>query len=166
MQSLVCLRLPRFIPPVPLLIIEQRSINSLQYESKQVLHTDANESTVAPAAEVLTGDLLNEESVQLTDAVLTNLTDLSLSNISLFDFGTTVAGKKRSAAARTFNKCKTYPGDLLWPSKAVWGVFNLLTGFAVSETVPIGASCYDEFGNYDAARCEYITKEWTNSTIQ
>ncbi|KAF6796333.1 restculine oxidase [Colletotrichum sojae] len=126
---------------------------------------DANESTVAPAAEVLTGDLLDEENVQLTDAVLINLTDLSLSNISLFDFGTSVAGEKRSTTARTFNKCKTYPGDVLWPSKAVWGVFSLLTGFAVTETVPIGASCYDEFGNYDAARCDYITKEWTNSTI-
>ncbi|KAF6785389.1 restculine oxidase, partial [Colletotrichum musicola] len=126
---------------------------------------EANESTVAPAAEVLTGDLLDAESVQLTDAVLTNLTDLSLSDISLFDFGTTVAGEKRSTTARTFNKCKTYPGDVLWPSKAIWEVFNLLTGFAVTQTVPIGATCYDEFGNYDAARCEYITKEWTNSTI-
>ncbi|KAF4815661.1 FAD-linked oxidoreductase ZEB1 [Colletotrichum siamense] len=126
---------------------------------------EANESTVAPAAEALTGDLLKEETVQLTDAVLTNLTDLSLSNVSLFDFDTTSTGEKRSGSARTFNKCKTYPGDLLWPSKPIWSVFNLLSGFAVSETVPIGASCYDDFGNYDAARCEYITNEWTNSTI-
>lgn len=114
----------------------------------------------------MTGDLLKEETVQLTDAVLTNLTDLSLSNVSLFDFDTTSTGEKRSGSARTFNKCKTYPGDLLWPSKPIWSVFDLLSGFAVSETVPIGASCYDDFGNYDAARCEYITNEWTNSTIQ
>ncbi|KAJ0383473.1 hypothetical protein COL922a_010418 [Colletotrichum nupharicola] len=107
---------------------------------------EANESTVAPAAEALTGDLLKEETVQLTDAVLTNLTDLSLSNVSLFDFDTTSTGEKRSGSVRTFNKCKTYPGDLLWP-------------------IPIGASCYDDFGNYDAARCEHITNEWTNSTI-
>ncbi|TEA17243.1 FAD-linked oxidoreductase ZEB1 [Colletotrichum sidae] len=126
---------------------------------------EANESTVAPAAEVLTGDLLQEESVQLTDAVLANLTDLALSNISLFDFDATSASEKRSGAARTFTKCKTYPGDFLWPNKAVWGIFNLLSGFAVSETVPIGASCFDSFGTYDAARCEYITKEWSNSTI-
>lgn len=109
---------------------------------------------------------MKEESVQLTDAVLANLTDLSLSNISLFDFDTTAAGEKRSGTARTFNKCKTYPGDLLWPNKAVWSVFNLLTGFAVTETVPIGASCFDDFGNYDATRCQYITNQWTNSTIQ
>ncbi|EXF83009.1 hypothetical protein CFIO01_08050 [Colletotrichum fioriniae PJ7] len=130
---------------------------------------EANKSTVAPAAEPVvvaaSTDLLKEESVQLTDAVLANLTDLSLSNISLFDFDTTAAGEKRSGTARTFNKCKTYPGDLLWPNKAVWSVFNLLSGFAITETVPIGASCFDDFGNYDATRCEYITNQWTNSTI-
>lgn len=123
---------------------------------------------MAPAAEpvVTSSESLKEETVQLTEAVLANLTDLSLSNISLFDFETTTAGEKRSGKARDFTKCKTYPGDALWPSTIVWKVFNLLTGFAVSETVPIGASCYDDFGNYDAARCEYITSQWTNSTIQ
>ncbi|KAL0936090.1 restculine oxidase [Colletotrichum truncatum] len=127
--------------------------------------TEANEFNVAPAAETINGDILKEESLQLTDAVLTNLTHLSLSNISLFDFDTTTNSKRRSDTARVFHKCKTYPGDVFWPSTTVWNVFNLLTGLALSETVPIGASCFDTFGTYNAARCEYITKEWANSSI-
>ncbi|KAL1845367.1 hypothetical protein VTK73DRAFT_619 [Phialemonium thermophilum] len=142
----------------------------LQLGSAQTIVVDdktlpADNKTVAPAAEPVSPDatnasapLLPAETVQLTDSVLANLTDLQLSNISLFSFDNGSAVAKRSL----FSGCKTYPGDLLWPSQIVWDVFNLLLGGALIKTVPFASPCYQDFHNYDAAKCAYLTNNWSN----
>ncbi|PKS12974.1 hypothetical protein jhhlp_000315 [Lomentospora prolificans] len=127
---------------------------------------EANSETVAPAEEVLPGDLLPEESVQLTDTVLANLTDLALSDIDLFAFAS--EDDASEAAKRGINtnaKCKTFPGDASWPHWITWTVLDLLTGGRLIKSVPIGASCYDDFGVYNAAKCASITESWTNSYL-
>ncbi|OBT64286.1 hypothetical protein VE03_06794 [Pseudogymnoascus sp. 23342-1-I1] len=124
----------------------------------------ADETTVAPAAQLLSdpSSVLSEaEKFQLTDAILANLTELELSNVSLFNFAGSdeAVGSKRSI----FKRCKTSPGDLLWPSKPIWKVFNLLAGGALIETVPIGAVCYKNNEHYNAAKCADILAHWTES---
>lgn len=123
----------------------------------------ANELTVAPAAEVV-ADETDPNVLQLTDAVLANLTAYELSDIELFHFDDSadLGIEKRT------NKgdCKVYPGDWRWPSRLTWGVFNLLTGGALIETVPIGAVCYPNSGVYDAKKCSSIIEHWTESDTQ
>ena len=98
----------------------------------------------------------------MTDAVLTNLTELELSNISLFQFAEDEVQKRAASAS----KCKTFPGDALWPTKLVWKVFDLLTGGALIETVPIGAACYTNSEHYDSVKCADILAHWTESETQ
>ncbi len=93
--------------------------------------------------------------------MLANLTDLELSNISLFEFGNETTVEKRSAVG-----CKTFPGDYFWPSPAVWKIFGFLTGGALIETVPIGAVCYPKNKYYNAAKCQNILDHWTESATQ
>lgn len=126
------------------------------------LLAEANEVTVAPAAEEFPEAEIPEETVQLTDAVLANLTQLELSNISLFTFPDTEGVEKR---ALPNNKCKTFPGDLFYPTELVWKVFNLLTGGALIKTVPLGAACY-QGEHYDAEKCQYLLDNWSNSDTQ
>ncbi|KAI1084178.1 FAD-binding domain-containing protein [Whalleya microplaca] len=131
----------------------------------------ANESTVAPAvanvdahASNSTADLFAEETLQLTDSVIANLTDLALSNITLFTF----LNESRPEVLDKrifFSKCKTSPGDYLWPSTLTWKLFDLLLGGALIETVPYAAACYNVFGNYDLAKCNFITNNWINASI-
>lgn len=105
------------------------------------------------------------ETVQLTDAVISNLTSLSLTNISLFDFGdinASTTATKRTAPG----ECKTFPGDAAWPSDLVWDVLDLLVGGALIKTVPLASPCYDSWGNYDANECAYVTEQWQEPTIQ
>ena len=127
----------------------------------------ADEKNVAPAAEEVSTDagdiLLVAETVQLTDAVLANLTSLELSNISLFAFAEEDTLDKRTLSS--LFKCKTFPGDLLYPGTLVWKIFDLLTGGALIETVPIGAVCY-EGEHYDAAACEELLATWSTSPTQ
>lgn len=117
----------------------------------------ANEGTVSAAAESA-GD-----NLELTDAVLANLTDLHLTDIDFFKFGDD--GESAYKRGLGFASCKTMPGDLTWPGKVVWKVFNLLTGGALIKTVPFGAVCY-EGEHYDADACARIIDNWTNSDTQ
>jgi hypothetical protein len=101
-----------------------------------------------------------EEAVQLTDAVLSNLTDLALSNVSIFYFDDGSELDKRDIFS-----CKLFPGDWLYPGDLVWKVFNLLTGNRLIPTVPLGAACY-EGEHYDAEKCQFLLDNWANSTTQ
>ncbi|CCF41489.1 hypothetical protein CH063_11748, partial [Colletotrichum higginsianum] len=121
---------------------------------------DANEATVAPAAEEFPEADIPEQAVQLTDAVLANLTQLELDNISLFAFADSQAAAEKRAEPN--NKCKTFPGDALYPNELVWKVFDLLTGGALIKTVPLGAACYAG-EHYDAEKCQYLLDNWSNS---
>ncbi|KAK2766979.1 hypothetical protein FQN54_006296 [Arachnomyces sp. PD_36] len=117
---------------------------------------DANESTVAPAGEFVlkAGEA---EVFELTDAVLANLTELELSDVSLFQFPEVGDGNHHVP------DCKVFPGDQAWPSKSAWDVFNLLTGGALIQTVPIGAVCYENNEHYDAVKCDELLSHWTES---
>lgn len=130
----------------------------------------ASEQNVAPAGQDVTSlsrlvsseRLLPEERIQLTDAVLSNLTDLGLSNISLFYFDDS---SDEGLAARGLSRCKLFPGDLLFPGELVWKVFDLITGNALIKTVPLGAACY-KGKHYDAEKCQFLLANWANSTTQ
>ncbi|KAK4246201.1 FAD linked oxidase [Corynascus novoguineensis] len=124
----------------------------------------ANEDTLAPAAEpVADSDTIEADALQLTESVLANLTAYELSDIELFKFGEEDDADVTQVSKRTVGSCKTYPGDPKWPSRLTWGVFNLLTGGALIETVPIGAVCYPDQGVYDAEKCAEIIAHWTES---
>ncbi|OTA67783.1 FAD binding domain-containing protein [Hypoxylon sp. EC38] len=132
----------------------------------------ANESTVAPAVASVdakesnsTADLFEGETLQLTDAVIANLTDLELSNITLFSF------QNESSSAETLAKraipgvCKTYPDDPYWPFQSTWALFNVLLGGALIKTVPYASPCYDSFGDRNASKCDFITNNWITASI-
>ncbi|KAF4471583.1 hypothetical protein FALBO_1498 [Fusarium albosuccineum] len=125
----------------------------------------ADESNVAPAwSEPVKASSKNsfvETTPQLTDAVLANLTDLELSDVDLFYFQDTKSNEKRSAAGTS--KCKVFPGDKLFPGKLIWKVFDLLSGGALIDTVPLGSACY-KGEHYDEAKCQFLLDNWSNST--
>lgn len=110
------------------------------------------------------GGLFPSEKLQLTDDITVSLTASTVRNGSLFDFQS-----KNNLDSRTiydsFGKCKTYPGDPLWPLKTLWEIFDLLLGGALVETVPYAAPCYDDFGPYDETQCNFITSNWFNGSI-
>ncbi|KAI1342467.1 hypothetical protein F5Y15DRAFT_305110 [Xylariaceae sp. FL0016] len=129
-----------------------------QWASAQTLIVDgqiiqADQTNLEPAWESIDG-LDGPAAYQLTDSVLANLTSLSLSNASLFNFGDI------SAASGELN-CKVFPGDDAWPSDDVWETLSLLTDGAVISTVPLGAACYDG-EHYDAQTCQNVLANWTS----
>ncbi|KAF6834701.1 FAD binding domain-containing protein [Colletotrichum plurivorum] len=132
----------------------------------------ANETTVAPAAEPIavagmkdTVESFEEELVQLTDAVLANLTELQLSSVSLFQFGDDSSVEGRPIEARAQGRCKTFPGDFLWPHDIIWKLFDVLLGGALVKTVPIAAPCYDSFGVKNPSECAFLTANWGNNSF-
>jgi hypothetical protein len=92
---------------------------------------------------------------------LTNLTALGLDNISLFDF----ASKTNPPNRPDPGECKVFPGDPRWPEETIWGVFDLLSGGALIRDVPIASPCYSDWGDYNAAECEYVTDLWSNVSL-
>jgi hypothetical protein len=102
----------------------------------------------------------------LTDSVLANLTGLQLTDIELFQFDSEADGASGVEKRANVGDCKVYPDDRRWPSRLTWKVFDLLTGGALIETVPIGAVCYPNSGVYNAAKCADIIAHWTESATQ
>ncbi|OBT65501.1 hypothetical protein VE03_04983 [Pseudogymnoascus sp. 23342-1-I1] len=120
-------------------------------------------TTLAPAAATVdNAQLFPNERLQLTDAVLANLTSLGV-DTSLFSFATpddvAAALDRRSGAG----KCKVFPGDAAWPSAPAWKLLDRLSGGALIATVPSAASCYDGWGGKDEGECEYVTENWGES---
>ncbi|OOQ85091.1 FAD binding domain protein [Penicillium brasilianum] len=101
--------------------------------------------------------LFTSETLQLTEDALSSL---SSNQSALFQFG-----NASSLSARTVSGCKVYPGDFWWPSKLVWSLFDKVLGGALIKTVPLAASCYSSWGEYDADTCATITDDWTNSNL-
>ncbi|CZR65188.1 related to isoamyl alcohol oxidase [Phialocephala subalpina] len=108
----------------------------------------------APLSTTSGAPLLAWESFQLTQAVLTNLTNLNLTAISSFSFPGT--GSPSTAS------CKAFPGDANWPSPIVWDVLDLLSGGALIKTVPLAAPCYTSWPEYNATLCAAITASWND----
>ncbi|TGO84108.1 hypothetical protein BPOR_0548g00030 [Botrytis porri] len=114
-----------------------------------------NSSTLAPAGALVDGE------VQLTDAIVTNLTDIGLSNAELFEFDTS-----SSNLSKKFRSCKVYPSDAVWIATLTWDMFDILAGGTLISTVPLEAPCYADWPHHEnTAECLYITDNWTNSSI-
>ncbi|ORY64944.1 uncharacterized protein BCR38DRAFT_484417 [Pseudomassariella vexata] len=137
---------------------------------------DATSGTVAPAVEEVAPDsaasgveYLDYETAQLTPDVVANLTSHDLTDVELFDFGdedaAAVASRKR---ATNYGQpdCKTFPGDLSWPSTIHWKLLNILTGGALIKAVPTAAPCYKSWPQYNAVTCDDITAKWTSPKFQ
>jgi hypothetical protein len=153
-------------------------ILSLAYAALATAQSASLTFSVEPAAETLATEvtsanvaLFDVEAVQLTDDVVSTLQenpDLA-EYASLFEFedssNSTVSARTRRA--RRSLRCKTMPGDLLYPSKVAWGVFDLLLGGALEKIVPIGSPCYkkSQYGNYDAEKCASLVKNFDAEEI-
>ncbi|KXJ87473.1 FAD binding domain protein [Microdochium bolleyi] len=131
---------------------------------------EANETTVAPAAQPVSkdssaapADLFTSEAAQLTDNIIANLTALNLTSIDLFSFDNGSSGTN-GASKRDSGSCKSMPGDFLYPPNFIWKVFNLLLGGALIETTPLASPCYTNWGNYDAGKCSFINANWANNS--
>lgn len=98
------------------------------------------------------------ENLQLTAPVLANLTELDLSDIGAFAFPST--------KSPSVSQCKVFPGDADWPSPLAWNVLNLLSGGALIKTIPLAASCYKDWQEYNETECEYITNNWSDPHLQ
>ncbi|KAF2258259.1 FAD binding domain-containing protein [Lojkania enalia] len=135
---------------------------------------EASSVSVAPAAATVTPSdsdagvaLFSEETVQLTDDVIANLENntevAEIAHLLAFeDSNITESAQRR--VRRTWSRCKTSPGDILWPSKLVWTLFDLLLGGALEPIIPIASPCYrrSEYNNYNAAKCADITNNWSD----
>ncbi|KAK4677478.1 hypothetical protein QC764_405020 [Podospora pseudoanserina] len=99
--------------------------------------------------------------------VLTKAAINSTNNAELFDFGpvegTPASSKIIGGIPRP--RCKTFPGDPLWPSNSVWNLLNLTLGGALIKTVPLAAPCYSDWPQYDAAQCEYVKTNWNRPQL-
>ena len=109
-------------------------------------------------------DYFGSETSQLTSDVIANLTDLTLSNISLFDFASTTSG---STDKRSTPSCRAYPGSHDWPSDKAWKVLDLLVGRALIKSVPLAAPCFNSWPKVrDEETCAYIKAHWPESRFQ
>jgi hypothetical protein len=124
----------------------------------------ADSEQTSEVGETVKGDYLAEEKFQLTDASLPQIDEIDPDHASLFYPEN--ASKRRSLSSRTARKCKTFPGDFLWPKEPVWKLLDLITGGALVKTVPIAASCYNNLSVYDKARCSYVVDNWSSSSLQ
>ncbi|KAI3320206.1 FAD binding domain-containing protein [Xylariaceae sp. AK1471] len=132
--------------------------------NNHILPADA--STVAPAFAILkasasnaTAELFPGETRQLTQDVLTNLTNLSLTNSGLFSF------PDLTTPIRPSEDCKNFPGDsVMFPGTVTTTVFNLLLGGSLIRTKPFASPCFADYQNQDAAKCAEITTNWFNDS--
>lgn len=113
-------------------------------------------STVSPTDK----KYFNFEKVQLQPTDLQHLDD---SEAALFGFDS--LDGHNANIPRSQASCKVYPGDDAWPDDAKWASLNKTTGGALIRGVPRASTCYSGW-EYDAADCEYLTSQWTNSYFQ
>jgi hypothetical protein len=129
----------------------------------------SSSTSLAPAATTVASsvsaalDLFPAESIQLTDAILADVTSI-LDNVnisSLFAFESNSSLTKRSHPS-----CKLMPGDALWPSDRIWDIFDILLGRRLIKAAPLAAVCYPSWPEYDADSCSTITANWLLSNLQ
>ncbi|KAK1833982.1 FAD binding domain-containing protein [Podospora conica] len=118
--------------------------------------------TNAAVIQKITSDkhLFDFETLQLTDKALSAFSHSKAVDTSVFGFHRTDTPAKPQA------RCKTYPGDLAWPTEPIWDLFDDLLGGALIKTVPEASLCYPEWGRYSAAQCQELTRTWNNSTLR
>jgi hypothetical protein len=132
-----------------------------------IINGQDSPSSITPAEAVVkspSAHLLDAETLQLTDAVLDHIAqDNAIREyVDVFGFESNNTVFKRQSLA-----CKTFPGDKLWPSKSVWGVFDLLLGRRLLTTEPIASPCYDSvWGSQSLAECNALVTRFTKATTQ
>ncbi|KAJ5336750.1 FAD linked oxidase N-terminal [Penicillium brevicompactum] len=100
--------------------------------------------------------LFDFETIQLTDQVIGKL---GQNQSRLFGFGNNTTNPIPSGS------CKVFPGDQQWPSHPSWSTLNNLLDGALIKTVPLAASCYSSWSQYDSEKCANLTAQWTDSNI-
>ena len=133
---------------------------------------------VPPAAETLAAivtpanlPLFESETIQLTDNVVAALRKnpelADYASLVEFGDGANSTLSVRARRARRALRCKTMPGDDLYPSQAAWADFDKLLGSALEKIVPIASPCYkdSEYDNYDAAKCSNLVKNFDAEEI-
>lgn len=118
------------------------------------------------ATEVSAPSLFSHERVQLTEDVLSDVS-AALKNDTLSSmFGFASSSTSNAVAERGLrHRCKTMPGDFLWPVDLVWNIFDILLGGRLIKTVPLAAPCYTDWPEYNATKCAAITADWLNSDL-
>lgn len=119
---------------------------------------DARVGQVSPAS-VAGAPLFESEKFQLTDQ---DIAKLSHNLSALVKFGSHGADK----STHPTGKCKVFPGDHQWPSQYTWSALDNLLGGALIKTVPLAASCYSSWPEYDSEECARISSQWTDSYLQ
>lgn len=125
-------------------------------------------ATTVPSTDSAGAPLFDSETLQLTDAVLKNVSK-TLQNESLaaiFGFSSTSSIAETATKRANNRNCKLLPGDWLWPSDLIWDIFNILLGDGLIKTVPSAAPCYKSWPEYNEAKCAAITASWTSSNFQ
>lgn len=127
----------------------------------------ASSSSIEPAATSIPyvaisgAPLQTAEILQLSDAVISRIAsdEATKDYAQYFAFeNSTIENADRSLAS-----CKAFPGDLNWPTKLVWDIFDALLGGALIPTVPIASSCYDtKWGKKDTSECASVVSNFTN----
>ncbi|KAJ5592411.1 hypothetical protein N7537_009315 [Penicillium hordei] len=112
---------------------------------------------VSPAS-IAGAPLFDSEKLQLTDR---DIAKLSPNQSALVKFGSHGAYKP----TRPTRKCKVFPGDHQWPSQSAWSALDNLLGGALIKTVPLAASCYSSWPEYDSEECARISSQWTDSHL-
>lgn len=100
-------------------------------------------------------ELFESEKEQLTAA---DIEALPSESSHLFEFGSL------SNSQASNRSCKVYPGDVEWPSDQTWTALNQAVDGRLLKPHPHASVCYDG-PYYDAAECNKISANWTNSYI-
>lgn len=146
-----------------LLLLNSRAEGQASGEIRPATATLSTESAAG-------ADLFSNEAVQLTESVLLRLNDEDdlAQYAPLFAFGNGNSTNSPGEPSNTAGNCKTYPGDSLWPSEDLWGIFDELLGNALHPIIPIASPCYknSEYDNYDASLCASVTEGWVEEETQ
>jgi hypothetical protein len=120
---------------------------------------EAGAAQKVSSASIAGEPLFDNEKIQLTDRVIASL---SRNQSALVAFGSNGTNQTTHSS----RGCKVFPGDRQWPSRSAWSALDNLLDGALIKTVPLAASCYSSWPEYDQNECEIISSQWTDSNIQ
>ena len=122
-------------------------------------------ATSVPDVFISGAPLQTAETLQLSDAVISRIArdEATKDYAEYFAFENSTVDNAALDHRRSSAPCKTFPGDLTWPIKTVWDIFDALLGKALIPTVPIASSCYNtRWGKKDSTQCANVVSNFTN----
>ncbi|KAF3018446.1 hypothetical protein E8E14_006015 [Neopestalotiopsis sp. 37M] len=108
-------------------------------------------------------DYFDYETIQLTPEALSSASGSNPNVVTSYDFASTQTGLNANSSTP---KCKFMPGDAEWPSQSQWQDFNVSLGGALVQGVPSAAVCYQDWPQYDEAKCAEVTELWSDPEWQ